>query len=118
VTNTPLHALTTLNDVTWSEASRVLAAKLLKDEPDTDDKRLSQAFRLILVREPKPQELTILKRILAEQTAYFQANPKEAEKLRSVGAVAKETKLNAIDHAVWASVCLALFNTDEALTRE
>jgi hypothetical protein len=117
VTNTPLHALTTLNDVTWSEASRVLAAKLLKEEPDTD-KRLSQAFRLILVREPKPRELTILKRILADQAAYFQANPKEAEKLRSVGAVAKETRLNAIDHAAWASVCLALFNTDEALTRE
>jgi hypothetical protein len=117
VTNTPLHALTTLNDVTWTEASRVMAARVIKAEKTTDS-RLSLAFRLVLVREPKVQELTILKRMLAEQTAYFQANPKEADKLRSVGAWPKDDKLNPIEHAAWASICLALLNTDEALTRE
>jgi hypothetical protein len=116
-TNTPLHALTTLNDPTWVEAARTLAANLLRMDGQTDD-RLTHAFRLVLARKPNANELATLGKILRGQEERFARDPKAADKFRSIGAGAKDDKLPAVEHAAWAAVCLALFNLDEALTRE
>ncbi len=117
VTNTPLHALTTLNDPTWVEASRMLAERVLKQAAGTDD-RLTQAFRLVLTRKPSERELTVLKRMLAQQRGHFAKDPASAAKSLAVGESPRDAKLDAVEHAAWAAVCLALFNLDEALTRE
>ena len=51
VTSTPLHALTTLNDVTWTEAARVLAENAMRVAPDRAT-QIRWAFRQVLTRTP------------------------------------------------------------------
>jgi len=116
-TNTPLHALTTLNDITWNEAARVLAAKLIKEVPDTT-KRIARIYELLLARQPSERENQVLAKVLDQQLKAFAADPAAAKKTISVGQAAVETKLQPAELAAWTEVCLAVFNLDEALTRE
>lgn len=117
VTNTPLHALTTLNDPTWTEAARMLAEKAIKSSPEIDA-RLSFAFRRILSRLPTSAETKVLRQMLDEQTAIYQADKESAKKLIAIGSAVSDSKLDPTEHAAWTNLCLALFNLDEALTRE
>ena len=117
VTNTPLHALTTLNDPTWVEAARVLAANAMTDSPDPDE-RFAFAYRRVLGRIPTPGERSVLRRMLADQTAVYRDDPAAAKKLLAVGAAPADAALDPAELAAWANVCLAVFNLDEALTRE
>jgi len=116
-TSTPLHALTTLNDVTWMEAARVLAEKTLHSERSRDA-QLTFAFRRVLGRVPTKNDLKLLARAYDRQHAIYAADAEAATKLVSSGAAARDKELNPADHAAMSTVCLALFNLDEALTRE
>ncbi len=116
-TSTPLHALTTLNDPTWVEAARFLAGKSLYGSSDLDG-RLTLAFRLVLCRTPTENDLTILRRAYERQFEIFSADPESAGQLLSVGASLNDKTLNSAEHAAMTTVCLAILNLDEALTRE
>lgn len=116
-TSTPLHALTTLNDPTWVEAARTLAEQSLKAASDTDS-RLTHAFRRVVGRKPTDRDMQTLRRALERQTAIYKSDPASAQKLLTVGASKRDESLNPTDHAALSSVCLAIFNLDEALTRE
>ena len=59
-TNTPLHALTLLNDVTYLEAARALAERVMREANSPDD-RISAMYRLLTSRGPSPAELAILR---------------------------------------------------------
>ena len=118
ITSTPLHALTTLNDVTWVEAGRTLAEHVMKEGGSTPEARLTEAFRRICARRPAADELVILRRSLNRALAAYQADPKAAEAFLKAGESPRDTKLNPVEHAAYASVCLAIYNLDEALTRE
>jgi len=113
-----LHALTTLNDVTWVEAGRVLAARVMNDAGATPEARLNEAFRLVCARKPEPDDLKILQRSLDRALAEFRAHPESAEAFLKSGDSPRNAALNPIEHAAYASVCLAIFNLDEALCRE
>ena len=67
-TNTPLQALNLMNDVTYVEASRHLAQRVLR-QAGSDEERLTLAFRLVLARPPRPAELRLLGDSLADQAA-------------------------------------------------
>jgi Protein of unknown function (DUF1553)/Protein of unknown function (DUF1549) len=96
--NTPLQALTLLNDPVYVEAARALAARVQRDAND-DNARLTLAFRLCLTRTPTEKELEILKRLLSDQRNARAKQPK-AEEL------------------AWADVASALLNLDETITKE
>ena len=116
-TSTPLHALTTLNDPTWVEAARVLAEKSMQAAADLDG-RLAHAFRRVLGRKPSGYDLETLKRMHARQLAIYAADLGAANQLLAVGESPRDTSLDPAGHAALTSVCLAVFNLDEALTRE
>jgi len=116
-TSTPLHALTTLNDVTWTEAARVLAEKALQSSGDRTA-QITFAFRRILSRPPAAKDLEILTRSFDRQWAHYNSMPAAAAELLKSGAAPRDTKLQQPEHAAMTAVCLALFNLDEALTRE
>jgi len=59
-TNTPLQALTLMNEVTFVEAARRLAERIMREGGSTSDERLDFAFRLVLARTPTPAELHVL----------------------------------------------------------
>jgi hypothetical protein len=116
-TNTPLHALTTLNDPTWVEAARVLAEKSLKNAQGLDA-RLSHAFLRVLCRPPRDRDMDILRRAFRTQLSFFEMDEESARALLGVGASTRDESLNAGEHAALTAVCLAILNFDEALTRE
>ena len=117
ITNTPLHALTTLNDPTWAEAARVLAARSMESAKDTEAK-LNFALRRVLGRLPAEKDLALLRRAYEKQLAIYQVDPKAAAEVVAIGTAPKNGKLNPTEHAALTAVCLMLLNLDEALTRE
>ena len=116
-TSTPLHALTMLNDPTWVEAGRVLAERVLKARTD-ESQRLELAFRLVCARAPDFVERERLRTLLRVSSAHFAENPKDAESYLAVGESPRDASLFGLELAAYATVCLTIFNLDEAMTRE
>lgn len=116
-TSTPLHALTTLNSVTWVEAARALAQNTYRVST-SPEARLKEAFRRVCARRPMPDELKVLLRSLDRAKKFYESNPKQAEEFLKQGESSRDASIPASELAAYASVCLAIFNLDEALTRE
>lgn len=116
-TSTPLHALTTLNDPTWVEASRILAEKCIKHSPSLDA-RLTHAFRQVVSRSIKDQELGLLRQAYERQIAFYRNDVEAAKALLAVGSSKRDESLEIWEHAALASVCRLILNLDESLTRE
>ena len=79
---------------------------------------LTFAFRRVLGRKPREADLTLLRRAFEKQRAIYASDEKAAAQLIKVGAAPVSENLAKADYAALSAVCLALFNTDEALTRE
>jgi hypothetical protein len=117
-TNTPLHALSTLNDTTYVEAARALAARAVREAGDDPNATLAHAFSLVLARPPSPQELEVLANSFNRAQVRFTANPKAAAEFLANGESPRGINLAEPEHAALASVCLGILNLDEALTKE
>jgi len=116
-TNTPLHALNTLNDVTFVEAARIIASAILSEESE-DVARLDKVFNRVMARPAKKEESRILLEALNRTRKQFKATPKAANAFISIGQPKPDPNLDAIELASWTSLCLAVLNLDEALTRQ
>ncbi|MFM1747720.1 MAG: hypothetical protein RLZZ188_1386 [Verrucomicrobiota bacterium] len=93
-TNTPLQALTLLNDRVYVEAAQALARRVIAELPSAGtDERLSHAFRICVARAPNPAELAALRALLEAQ--------------RTSGG----------DESAWQAVATALLNLDEMITK-
>jgi hypothetical protein len=123
-TNTPLHALTMLNDTTYVEAARVLAQRLLasgeyqRSEPAADESIIRTAFRLCTSREPTVAEQ---KQLLARLNALrdtFAAHPEDAKAFVATGEYAVDAAIKPTELAAWTGVCTLLLNLDETLSKE
>ncbi len=98
-TNTPLQALTLLNDPVFVEAAQALARRVLNELPHADDAaRLTHAFRWCVARAPQPAELAILQDLLADQRAARRGQPES-------------------ESSAWTDVASALLNLDETITK-
>ncbi len=116
-TNTPLHALVTLNDPAYVEAARVMAQRVLAHST-TDDARLTAVFRLATARPPTAAESKILFTRLAKLRADFAADPNAARELSAIGEFARPESLVPAEHAAWTTLCLLILNLDETLSKE
>ncbi len=114
-TNTPLQALVLLNDDTYTEAGRALAAVAVK-EAANDDSRLAFAFRRVMARAPRKDEMSVLRRLLAQQKATFENDAASAKKLVAIGASNAGRALDPAELAAWCVVAHALLNLDETVT--
>ncbi|MBI1766559.1 MAG: hypothetical protein HYR56_34560 [Acidobacteria bacterium] len=74
-----------MNDVTYVEAARFLAERMLKEGGATPQQRLAWGFRVLLARAPSERELQTLVRNLSKQQAYFTSNLPAAAQLLAVG---------------------------------
>ena len=84
-TNTPLQALTLMNDEQFVEASRHLARRMMIEGGTTPEERLTRGFRLTTAPRPDAQELTTLVQLFEQQLAYYRADKDAALKLLKVG---------------------------------
>jgi mono/diheme cytochrome c family protein len=119
--NTPLQALTLLNDPAFLELARGLAVRVLKEGPADDRERLKFAFRLCLARAPSAAELNRLEQYVVQQLAAFQASPKQARALLMTGATRGAdvpADADVARWAAWTAVTRVLLNLDEFITRE
>ena len=112
-TNTPLQALTTLNDPVFFEAARALASRTLKEAAAAPEERVALAFRLCTARRPSPPELAPLLSFEEKQLARFRADPAAARAVAGTPAADDAAEL-----AAWTMVANVLLNLDETLTKE
>ncbi len=115
-TDTPLQALALLNEVTFVEAARKLAEKMLTDGGTTSTDRLRWAFQAVTCRTPNPEELRVLNDGLERQQTYFKQNPQAASAIIGFGT-SKSPALSAPELAAYTVSANVLFNLDEFLTR-
>lgn len=118
-TSTPLQALVTLNDPQFVEAARVLAQK--QGETGTwkagENETIKGVFKAIISRAPRPEEVTLMKQLYAEELADFRKNPKRAAELLSVGEYPVDATLNPTELAAWTVVTSTIMNFDEAIIK-
>jgi hypothetical protein len=116
-TNTPLQALNLMNDVTYLEAARMLAERMMKECGATPRERLSWAFRLTTSRQPDAVELQTLLDNLDAQLNWFRQRPAEAGKLLMIGERRNDTALPQTELAAYAVTASLLLNLDEVITK-
>jgi hypothetical protein len=117
-TNTPLQALTLMNDVTYVEAARVLAQRVLLEGGPSPEERLTLAFRLATARPPRPAELKILCAGLEEHRERYHKDRQAALKLVSTGEFPRNEKLDVSELAAYTAVASLIMNLDEVITKE
>jgi mono/diheme cytochrome c family protein len=114
--NTPLQALTLLNDAGFYEYAAALSKRVLAEGPVDDEGRLRFAFRLCLARAPGERESVRLRAFLAERREELAAAPEEARGL--AGGAADESDSVCAERAAWVLTARVLLNLDEFITRE
>ncbi|HEX8914754.1 MAG TPA: DUF1549 and DUF1553 domain-containing protein, partial [Humisphaera sp.] len=112
--NTPLQALTVLNDAAFVEMAQALAAKATAKAGD-DAARAAYMFRLATSRTPDAEETKILLGLLEKERKAFAADAKAASDL---AGDRKPKDAKPEEFAAWTIVARAVLNADEAITRE
>jgi hypothetical protein len=114
--NTPLQALVLLNDPTYVEAARALAAKTMAAATDSPA-RLEYLYRQALQRSPRADEASTLLALYEKHFAQYTADPKSAGELMTVGAFRAPESLAPAELAAWTSVARVVLNLHETITR-
>jgi hypothetical protein len=108
-TNTPLQALTSLNDPAFFEAARALARRVLAEGGPAPDRRAELAFRLCVARKPTAREVDRILRWQDEQQRFFTGDQDAARKIAGTADA---------NLAAWTMVANVLLNLDETLTKD
>ena len=117
-TNTPLQALALLNEVTYVEAARKLAERMMNEGGGTMPDRITWAFRTVTARMPTAEELTVLIARSDSRLARYQQNPDAAKQLITQGSTPPDAKLDPAELAACTVTANVLLNLDEVVTRE
>jgi len=112
VSNTPLQALTLLNDVVFTEAAQA-AGRLAMSQPGGTEERVRWLFRRFLVRPATDAEVMALVAFVRTQTANFAKNPEAAVKLTRDDPF----DMDGAERAAWVALARVLMNLDEFVTR-
>jgi len=116
-TNTPLHALILLNDVSFVEAARVWAEKLMREKP-TPREQLALAFRQATSRPARAAELDVLTGAYERTLSKYQTDRPAASKLVGTGEWPQAKELDVAQQAALMAVLNMLLNLDEVVTKE
>jgi hypothetical protein len=115
-TNTPLQALTLLNDPVHVEAALAFAHRIIGEHPAASiDSRLEHAFRLATGRRPNAAEMRILRKLYDEQLEASRHNPSAARAL--IGDFTTPPNTDPAEFATWYSVATTLLNLHETITK-
>jgi len=115
--NIPQQALVLLNDPSYVEAARSLAARILQECSGDETARLTWAWRQTLARAPQPEELATLRTLLDTHLAEYRQDPAAAARYLKVGATAPPEGLDPAELAAWTDIARALLNLHETITR-
>jgi len=116
-TNTPLQALTLMNNVTFVEASRFLAERMMRHSED-DYAAIEFGFRQLLARPPNATELELIQNAHDAFLDRYHENDQAALLLLSVGESPRDETLNLTRHATLTMTASLMMNLDEAISKE
>jgi Protein of unknown function (DUF1553)./Carbohydrate binding module (family 6)./Protein of unknown function (DUF1549)./Planctomycete cytochrome C. len=114
-TNTPLQALTTLNDPVYQEAAIHLARRMETAGKGNMEKAIRWGYFSVMQRQLSREKFEILAKLFEETLAHYQEQPKEAAKL--LGVSDRSTVAENVSTAAYTVVANALLNLDEFLTK-
>jgi mono/diheme cytochrome c family protein len=122
-TNTPLQALTLLNDEVSMEAARALVDRVEREIAPTipagsapnNRERAALAFRLCTSRRPTEHEIDLVVQSFERQRRHYRGRPADAAKVMAVTATGRDARL--ADRAAWTLVANSLLNLDETVTK-
>jgi uncharacterized protein DUF1553 len=112
-TNTPLQALTTLNDPVYVEAAQALAKRVIKEGGSDPVSRATRGFRQVLARMPQPAELEQLTALYQSEFEYYRTDAKAADTF--IGGAQED--FDTPELAAWTVVANVLLNLDEAMAK-
>jgi len=115
--NTPLQALTTLNEPVSVEAAQALAKRVLKEGGPNDAERLGYAFRLATSRRPTDAESEVLLKLLAKEERRITDGWVSALDLSGMRG-APPSDMTPTRAAAWTVVARVILNLDETITKE
>jgi hypothetical protein len=107
-----------MNDVTFLEAARKLAERMIKEGGAAPADRLTFAFRLATARRPRPAELRVLSESLARHRDVYQTDPQAAAAFLGQGESPRDTALDPGELAAYSAVAGLILNLDETVTKE
>lgn len=118
-TNTPLQALTLLNDQAYVEMALGFARELVSLSPGHSlEDKVRIAFRRALTRAPSERELSILLSLRAKELKRLRADPKRAQELlKACSVIEIDGEVDRLELASWFFVANALLNLDETITQ-
>ncbi len=115
-TNTPLQALTTLNDPAFFDGAKALAVRILKEaKPDTRS-RTEHGFRLCVARKPSPTEVDRLVTWVEKEKQHYETRADDARKLATFRPA--DVEATDAEFAAWSVLANVLLNLDETLTKQ
>ena len=117
-TNTPLQALALMNEVTYVEAARSLAQRMMKEGGDSVESRIVTGFRLVTARTPDAATLAILKKGFEDRRKEFEKDSESATALIMQGASKPDPSLSAPDLAAYSATASILLNLDRVITKD
>ena len=112
--NTPLQALTLLNDPVFFECAQAFGARIVQEGGKDSADRLRYAFRLCLCREPGAEELKSLQALFQRLRKFCEADPEGAKKMLGKFSV---DGVSAEELASWVGLSRVLLNLDEFISR-
>jgi hypothetical protein len=116
--NTPLQALVLLNDPTYVEAARGLAARVLREGSSEPAERIRFAWRQALARDPTPEEIAALLKLYNKSHQAYAAQPAAAAELTQNGELQPPDGADLVELAAWTAVSRAILNLHETITRD
>jgi hypothetical protein len=117
-TNTPLQALALMNDVTFVEAARVLAGRVLHESRANPATAIDRAFLLATARQPTAEERSILAATWQHHRKTFQGDAAAASALIAIGESPRDPAVDPCDLAAMTMVTSLILNLDEVITKE
>ncbi|MBS1830015.1 MAG: DUF1553 domain-containing protein [Acidobacteria bacterium] len=117
-TNTPLQALNLMNDVTYLEASRKMAERMMREGGASPVDRIAYGFRLATARMPRDKEAGVLLAGFRNQLDFYQTHSEAATKLLSQGDSPRDEQLPVSELAAYSTVASLLLNLDETITKQ
>jgi hypothetical protein len=115
--NIPQQALVLLNDPTYVEAARAFATRILRESTGGPDERIAWAWRQVLQRLPRAEELETMLDLQKRHQAAYAADPGAAAALLAVGTAPVPPDLDKAQLAAWTHVARVLLNLHETITR-
>ena len=115
--NTPMQALTLLNDPSYVETARVFASRIIQEGGESVVERINWAYQWTLSRSPAPKELEIVTNLYEKHQAEYTTNVDAADALVATGEAPMLEGIEPAELAAWTSVARVILNLHETIMR-